>query len=157
SVAVITKPKRSASWLKVAMIDGVIAAETIAPMTACAPIYDRRGTLKGTPPTPNTIAAIIGPSINPAGSPAVPQMREIRAESVSSAAHRAGAGHVLPNPRSVGEALTLRSHAGGTRQSRCRIHCYGSLESDEPRVQHRRHADLLIISRGRRRTGGCKG
>ena len=86
-VAAMTMQNSSESWVKLATIAGVMLAETIAPMIACAPRYGRRGTSRRTPLTPNTIPPTIGPISRPAGKPAAPQTSEMKADSARVPTH----------------------------------------------------------------------
>jgi hypothetical protein len=73
--------------VKLPTIAGVMLAETMAPISACAPRYGHRATSKRMPFTPNTMPPIIGPSSRPAGNPAALHTSQMSAESATSAVH----------------------------------------------------------------------
>ena len=87
SVAMMTEQNSPKSWVKLTMIARVMPAETMAPISACAPKYGHCGTSRRRPFTPNMMPAIIGPSRRPAGNPAAPQISEMRTDRVNSASH----------------------------------------------------------------------
>ena len=69
-------------------IDGVSVRAIRQPMIACAPIRLQRGERKLEPPTPNVIAAIIGPSMSAPGRAAHSRTAVSSSEAISRASQR---------------------------------------------------------------------